>query len=170
MEDLVRLQELIDDSARRASPSLRASFGLPAQSLSAAQLVRRCDGVFQVVLATVTASGAPRCAPVGALFVAGRLYVPTGAGSHRARNIAERPALSMSLSDELGFALIVHGRGQIMGSSDSGFAAVEDAQYRARRTRVSDWGQGVFIAVEAESLFTYARDPAAYPQAAPVSR
>ncbi|GAQ51498.1 pyridoxamine 5'-phosphate oxidase family protein [Streptomyces acidiscabies] len=161
--ELAELQELIDDSVRRASPSLRASFGLPEQSLSAAQLVQRCAGVFQVVLATVTASGAPRCAPVGALIVGGKLYVPTGAQSHRARNLTERPALSLSLSAEDGFALIVHGTGRIMDASDPEFAAVEEAQFQARGTRVSDWGNGVFIAVEAESLFTYARDPAGNP-------
>ncbi|MFM9448269.1 pyridoxamine 5'-phosphate oxidase family protein [Streptomyces acidiscabies] len=162
--ELAGLQHLIDESVRRASPSLRSSFGLPEQSLSAAQLVRRCAGVFQVILATVTASGAPRCAPVGALFVGGRLYVPTSARSHRARNVAERPALSLSLSAEDGFALIVHGTGRIMGPSDPGFAAVEEAQFQARGARVSDWGQGVFIAVEAESLFTYARDPGSLPK------
>ncbi|MFC8717688.1 pyridoxamine 5'-phosphate oxidase family protein [Kitasatospora sp. NPDC057198] len=166
-EDLARLQELIDDSARRASPGLRASFGLPEQSLSAAQVVRRCDGVFQVVLATVTAAGEPRCAPVGALFVHGRLYVPTTAGSFRARNLAARPALSLSLAGDDGFALVAHGTGELVTPADPGFGEVEDAQSAARGTRVGDWGQGLFVRARLGSLFTYARDPKSYPPAEP---
>ncbi|MEV7021970.1 pyridoxamine 5'-phosphate oxidase family protein [Kitasatospora sp. NPDC093558] len=166
-EDLARLQDLIDDSARRASPGLRASFGLPEQSLSAAQLVRACDGVFRVVLATVTAAGEPRCAPVGALFVRGRLYIPTTAGTLRARNLAARPGLSLSLADDDGFALIAHGTGALVTPADPGFGEVEDAQFAARGARVGDWGQGLFVEARLGSLFTYARDPAGYPPAEP---
>ncbi|MFE1317626.1 pyridoxamine 5'-phosphate oxidase family protein [Kitasatospora phosalacinea] len=56
------------------------------------------------MLATVTAAGEPRCAPVGALFVRGRWYVPTTAGSSRARTLAARPALSLSLAGDDSFA------------------------------------------------------------------
>ncbi|WP_051966802.1 pyridoxamine 5'-phosphate oxidase family protein [Kitasatospora mediocidica] len=162
-QDLAVLQQLIDESARRASPAMRASFGLPEQSLTAAQLVRRCAGVFTAVLATTTAKGEPRCAPVGVLFHRGRLHVPTSADSNRARNLAARPALSLSLFDDAGFALIVHGSGVLVEPGHADFEALEDVQFAARGTRVSSWGRGVFIRIEADLLFSYARDPQGYP-------
>ena len=66
---LTRLQELIDRSIAGAGPFLRNAFEMPERSLSAQQLVERLDGARTVALATTTARGEPRVAPIGALFV-----------------------------------------------------------------------------------------------------
>ena len=67
-EDLQRLQTLLDDSIDRAGPFPRRSFEMPEHSLSAGQLAGHLQGSFTLALATVTARGEPRVAPIGALF------------------------------------------------------------------------------------------------------
>jgi hypothetical protein len=95
-DDLERLQSVLDRSVERASPFLRRSFEMPERSLSAADLAARLDGLLVVSLATVTAKGEPRVAPIDAVFLRGHFYVPTVAQAARARHLARRPGVSVT--------------------------------------------------------------------------
>jgi len=155
--DLERLQALLDDSISRATPFLRNSFQMPQRSLSAVQLVERLQGSLTVALATVTAGGEPRVAPVGALFVRGRFHVPTVAQAARARHLARRPAASVTYFEGTSLAVIAHGTATIVGTDDEDFDELEAVQVAAGSQSPREWqGDGVFLRVVARSLFTYA--------------
>ncbi|MEA2394131.1 MAG: hypothetical protein QOJ82_2022, partial [Solirubrobacteraceae bacterium] len=112
--DLQRLQALLDDSVARASPFLRSSFQMPERSLSAERLAAHLQGSLTVALATVTARGEPRVAPIAALFLRGSFHVPTVAESARARHVAQRPGVSLTYFEGTDLAVIAHGHAAIL--------------------------------------------------------
>jgi hypothetical protein len=164
--DLQRLQSLLDDSIARASPFLRSSFEMPSHSLSAAQLAGVLSGSLTVALATVTARGEPRVAPIAAFFLRGAFYVPTVAESARARHLAARPGASLTYYEGIDLAVLAHGQATIIASTDPSFAELDATQVECGNESVLEWGgEGVYLRLDPESLFTYARDPARYPPA-----
>ena len=162
-EDIARLEALLTRSTEQAGPFLRASFEMPAHSLSARQLIAYWQGVQTVALATVTARGEPRVAPIGAIFYRGQIYIPTVADAARTKHIARRPAVSLTHFVDDGLAIIVHGEAAIVRQDDPEFAPVEAIQRASRGTSVRDWGEGVYLRVDAHVIYTYAREVAAYP-------
>jgi hypothetical protein len=163
-EDLDRLQAMLDDSVGRAGAFLRSSFEMPEHSLSAPQLAAHLHGSLTVALATVTARGEPRVAPIGALFLHAWFYVPTVAESARARHLARRPAASLTYFEGTELAVIVHGQVMIIGAEDSDFAELDAAQVESGGQSVREWqGQGVYLRLEPATFYTYAGDPGRYP-------
>jgi Pyridoxamine 5'-phosphate oxidase len=156
--DLERLQRLLDDSARRASPFLRASFQIPARSLSAERLADRLDGGLTVALGTVTAGGEPRVAPIAAFFVHASFYVPTVAESARARHLARRPAVSLTYFEGTALAVIAHGNAEILDGNDPPFAELDAIQVEIGNQSVRQWhGTGIYLHVSPATLYTYER-------------
>ena len=162
-EDSARLEALLTRSIELAGPFLRSSFEMPAHSLAARQLIAYLQGVQTVALATVTARGEPRVAPIGAIFYRGQFYIPTVADAVRTKHIARRPAVSLTHFVDDGLAIIVHGKAAIVRQDDPEFAPVEAVQRASRGTSVREWGEGVYLRVDAHVIYTYARDVAAYP-------
>jgi hypothetical protein len=161
--DLERLQTLIDRSIEGAGPFLRSSFQMPEHSLSAAQLAAHLEGALTVALATVTARGEPRVAPISALFVRAAFHVPTVAQATRARHLAARPAASLTYFEAIDLAVIVHGRATIIDAAQADFAELDELHVQHTDSSVRDWsGDGVYLRIEPGSLFTFARDPARY--------
>jgi hypothetical protein len=159
-DDLERLQRLIDQSIERASPFFRRSFQMPEHSLAAAQLADHLQGSLTVALATVTARGEPRVAPIDALFVHGRFHVPTVAESVRARQLAKRPGASLTYFEGIDVAVIVHGEAEIVGEDQPGFKELDAIQISVGNQSPREWGgTGVYLRIEANSLFTFARYP-----------
>jgi hypothetical protein len=107
-EDLSALQALLDASHAASGVHLRRIFS-DERRVAAADLPGLLGGVQVTHLATVTAGGEPRVAPVDGLFYRGRLHVGTAADSQRARNIAARPQISASIAHGEEFALVLHG-------------------------------------------------------------
>jgi Pyridoxamine 5'-phosphate oxidase len=156
--DLEQLQALLDRSIERASPFLRSSFEMPEHSLAAEQLVARLDGRLTIALATVTARGEPRVAPIGAFFMRGRFHVPTVAEAARTRHIAKRPGVSVTYYEGTDFAMIAHGNASIIGQDDPDFAELDGVQVESGGQSPTTWqGNAVYLRIEAESLYTYAR-------------
>lgn len=108
-EDLERLQALLDDSHARAGAHLKFIFA-DERRVSAADLPPRLPGVQITHLATVTAAGEPRVAPVDGLFYRGALHFGTAPEAMRARHLRARPAVSASIADGEQFAVVIHGR------------------------------------------------------------
>ena len=158
-QDLQRLQALLDRSIEGAGDFLRSSFEMPERSLSAAQLVRFLQGIHTVALATVTRSGEPRVAPTDVLFYRGRFHVPTVTTSARTRHLAKRPAASLTLYEGNDLAFIVHGRAEVLGRDHPDFPLLEEVFREFGGGSVLDWGEGVYLRVEAEKLFTFVRHP-----------
>jgi hypothetical protein len=156
--DLRRLQELLDGSVERAGAFLRSAFEMPERSLSAPRLAARLDGMLTVALATTTANGEPRVAPIGAFFLHGTFFVPTVAESARARHLARRPGVSLTYYEGTELAVIVHGRAAIVGEDDPGFGELDAVQVACGGQSPREWsGRGVYLRIDAATIFTYAR-------------
>jgi Pyridoxamine 5'-phosphate oxidase len=156
--DIERLQALVDRSIEAAGPFLRNSFEMPQRSLSAQQLVDRLQGLRTVALATATAAGEPRVAPIGALFVRGAFHVPTVAQAARTRHLAARPAASLTYFEGTAMAVIAHGRVAIIDAGDPSFPELDGVQVECGGQSPTEWqGDAVFLRLDADRLFTYAR-------------
>src|SRR5262245_46347544 len=144
-EDIIELQALLDRSIAEAGAFLRDSFQMPNHSLSAAQLVVYLQGIQNVALATTTARGEPRVAPIGSLFYRGRFCIPTVAAAARARHIAQRPAVSLThfVGDDL--AIILHGRATALAPDHPDFAAIEQLHRSVNGQSPRDWGAGIYL-------------------------
>jgi Pyridoxamine 5'-phosphate oxidase len=161
--DLERLQALLDESVERAGPFLRSSFEMPEHSLSAAQLAGHLQGSLTVALATTTARGEPRVAPIGALFVHGSFHVPSVAQAARSRHLAARPAASLTYFEGNDLAVIAHGRVTIVDTADPDFGEIDALQVQSGAESPREWsGDAVYLRLEADRLFTYAREPERY--------
>lgn len=158
-EDIDRLQASLDVSIERAGDFLRRSFGIPDHSLSANELSQTLQGVLTVALATVTTNGEPRIAPIGALFYRGDFYIPTVATAARTRHIKKRPAVSLTYFAKEDIAIIVHGSATIITPNHQDFEKLEELLRTYSNASVSSWGEGVYLHIHAETIYTYTRHP-----------
>jgi Pyridoxamine 5'-phosphate oxidase len=158
-DDLERLQALIDRSIEGAGAFLRSAFEMPDRSLSAQQLVDRLQGSLTVALATTTARGEPRVAPINALFVRAAFHVPTVAEAARTRHLAARPAASLTYFEGTNLAVVAHGRVAIIDTTDPAFAELDAVQVQSGNESPTEWqGDAVYLRLDADRLFTYARE------------
>jgi hypothetical protein len=161
--DLERLQALLDGSIEGAGPFLRSSFEMPEHSLSAGQLAGHLQGSLTVALATTTARGEPRVAPINALFVRGAFCVPSVAQAARTRHLVKRPAASLTYFEGNDLAVIAHGEVAVVTDGEPAFEEFDALQVAAGKQSPREWsGDGVYLRLEAATLFTYARDPGRY--------
>lgn len=162
-EDLKRLSRLIEHSHENAGTFLRSAFEIPTRSLTPGQLTTRLTGAVTVVLATVTSSGSPITAPVLALFYRSAFYIPTVQTALRTRHIRRNPAVSLSLYEGNDFAVIVHGRAEPVGPESPNFTTLVELQIEYNGSDVRDWGDPLFLRVDADRLYTFARYPHQFP-------
>jgi hypothetical protein len=158
-EDQQMLADLIARSNNNAGAFLKHSFEIPAKSLSAGQLIRRLDGVVTLALGTVSSRGVPRVAPVIALFYRGAFHVPTVRDALRTRHVLNNPNVSLTLYEGNDFAVIVHGTTTIVDPNDDRFCELVELQKQHAGSNVLDWGDAVYIRVDATHLYTFARYP-----------
>ncbi|HZU71043.1 MAG TPA: GNAT family N-acetyltransferase [Ktedonobacteraceae bacterium] len=158
-EDIERLQALLDHSIERAGTFLRRSFQMPEHSLTASELIDCWQDVRTVALATVTTKGEPRVAPIGSLLYRGDIYIPTVATAARTRHIQKRPAVSLTLFHENGLAIIVHGSATVITPDHEDFETLENLLYASTHTKAGEWGDGVYLRIEADAIYTYSRHP-----------
>jgi nitroimidazol reductase NimA-like FMN-containing flavoprotein (pyridoxamine 5'-phosphate oxidase superfamily) len=117
LDDIDRLQRLLDDSAAGAGPHLRGII-TGDRRLSAAQLSRVLQGMRLLVVATVTADGRPLVGPVDGYFLHGSFYFSSGRDSVRMRHLAARPAVSATHLPGEQLAVTVHGRAELFDLLD----------------------------------------------------
>ena len=162
-DDLRGLQALLDRSIDAAGPFLRNSFQMPEHSLSADRLAGHLQGSLTVALATTTARGEPRVAPISALFVRAAFCVPSIAQAARTRHLAQRPAASLTYFEGNDLAVIAHGRVVIVGAGEPAFDEIDALQVAAGNESPRGWsGDAVYLRLEADRVFTYVRDPTRY--------
>ena len=136
---------------------------MPEHSLTVAQLVRYLETDRVVALATTTARGAPRVAPVVSVFFGGRFYIPTSSTSTRARHATARPEISLTHYVDIEVAIIAHGVAALVGPAHPDFAPLNAHYQAAWFQQLCERGDGVYVRLDARALFTYARDPGAFP-------
>jgi nitroimidazol reductase NimA-like FMN-containing flavoprotein (pyridoxamine 5'-phosphate oxidase superfamily) len=154
-QDLEALQALLDASHAAANPHLR-SIWADERRVAAADLPARLAGVQVTHLATVTARGEPRVAPVDGIFFRGALHVGTAPEAMRARHLRARPQVSASIADGEDFAVVIHGRAHELDMD----APAQDA-LRAHYTDIYGAGWEAFRQgnpywrIEAVRMFTF---------------
>ncbi|MGZ4208255.1 MAG: pyridoxamine 5'-phosphate oxidase family protein [Actinomycetota bacterium] len=168
--DLAALQRLIDDSFGSAGSHLLSIFD-EQRRLSAAQLSELLVGVRVLNLATVTATGEPRVAPVDGHFHRGRWYFGSSDDSARFRHLRVRPAVSAAHTIGERLAVIVHGTAveiDVMSPDHAGLLAQLKETY-GKDPAFTDylaehhggdwdgWFSGVAYArIDAKKMFTFA--------------
>ncbi|HEY7293715.1 MAG TPA: pyridoxamine 5'-phosphate oxidase family protein [Dehalococcoidia bacterium] len=160
--DIARLQALIDRGIAQAGPFLRSSFEMPEHSLSARQVIAVFNGNTVVALSTATASGEPRVAPIGCLLISGDFYIPTTRTAARYRMVARQPKVSLTAFEGVDLAVIVQGRARPLNQDTAEFARIDAVHVELGGTSPRGWGKpgdGCYLAIEPESIITYARYP-----------
>ena len=107
-EDIEALQRLLDESHAQAGRHLRDIFN-DERRIPAAELPALLPGVQLLSLATVTAKGEPRVAPVDGLFFRGAFWFGSAQDSARFRHVRRNPAVSAAHTRGEELAVIVHG-------------------------------------------------------------
>ena len=154
--ELRALQDLLDETARHAGPHLRSIF-TPARAVTATDLAARVRGRRQAAVATVTARGEPRVAPVDVLLLHGRFWFGTHASAARVRHLRARPAVSLTSFESDTFAVIAHGRATLVEFGDEQFADVDAAfvsVYGGTPSTAAE--RSVYVRVDATALHTLA--------------
>jgi hypothetical protein len=127
-DDLAVLQRLLDESHARAGSHLRAIVD-DVHRVGAADLARLLTGVNVLDVATVTAGGEPRVAPVDGIFYRGRWYFGSSTDSARFRHLRRRSAVSACHTRGEELAVIVHGRATMISLDDPEQAGFADALF-----------------------------------------
>jgi Pyridoxamine 5'-phosphate oxidase len=163
-DELDELQALIDRSFANAGPHLLAIM-TPERRLNAPQVVRYLDGIKHISLATVTARGEPRVAPLDSYFVHGRFVASTGGRSIRLGHMRTRSAVSLAhvVGDEV--AVVVNGRAEIIERGQTQADELDRIATGIYGSSPFSWGEGVvFIRVQPDVMFAYAFRPENFPE------
>lgn len=168
-DDIAWLQALLDRSYARAGQHLR-SITTPARRIPAAELGALLPGVQIIDLATVTADGRPRVAPVDGLFFRGRWYFSSDRSSLRFRNLVARPHVSAAHTRGEEISIVVHGTARLFSFDDPDQAAFRDYAHEVYVPLYGEeWkefaaGQDIFCArIDPELMFTFRMDKARLP-------
>jgi pyridoxine/pyridoxamine 5'-phosphate oxidase len=140
--EIAALQELLDASFARASEHL-TSIMAPQRRLSAEQLVADLTGIAVLNVATVTARGEPRISAVDGHFLHGRWHFTTDAASPKARQLAARPALSVSYTPRDGYGVFCHGRARLLERDTPEFSALHDHCVQTYGQSPDEWGGNI---------------------------
>lgn len=155
LEDLARLQRLLDHSHERAGAHLRSIF-TPERRLSAEELAQLLIGVNVLALGTVTSTCEPRVAPVDGLFHRGAFVFGSSPESVRFRHLRRNPAVSGTHTRGEALGVVVHGRAREL---DLGDAEHEDLVEYLHEVYPDwdEWAAGSpYAVIDAERLYTFA--------------
>lgn len=71
----------------------------------------------------------------------------------------QRPATSLTLYEGDDLAVILHGKAEVLDQDHPDFPPLEEALRGSGGGSVLQWVEGVYLRVEAEKLYTFARHP-----------
>jgi Pyridoxamine 5'-phosphate oxidase len=153
------MQDLLDRSTARAGRHLRSIFR-PEDSLSAEEVAAFFQGKRQIAVATVTAHGQPRVAPVDALLIHGQFCFGTHETAMRVRHLRRRPDVSLTYFEGDSLAIIVHGRAELLFFGQPDFTELDEAFVASYGgTPSTREERSVYARVEPTTMFTFARRP-----------
>ncbi|MBP2329390.1 hypothetical protein JOF56_009775 [Kibdelosporangium banguiense] len=154
-EDLRRTQALIDDSHGRAGAHLRSIMSDPSR-ISAEELSGLLTGVQVLNVATVTAAGQPRVAPVDGLFYRGQFWFGSSHDSVRFRHLRRRPAISATHTRGEALAVIVHGTAHEVDLGSAAGGPFRDYCLEVYGQDWYSWGApAAYARIDAEKMFTF---------------
>lgn len=157
--ELATMQELLEASAAGAGAHLGDIF-TDENRPDAAGVCRAMNGMCLVTVATVTADGRPISGPLDGYLLHGELWASSSPDSVRVRHLRTRPAVSATYLPDAQFALIVHGRAELMALHSDAAAelrqAMLDHYVPLQGASFAEWLadlDGVAIRIEADKLF-----------------
>ncbi len=133
-DDLIVLQRALDESDAAAGEHLRSIFR-PERRLTAEQVVEELRGVFVLHLATVTAAGEPRVAPIDGLFFRGHFWFGFPPGAVRIAHVRKRPQVSATYTKGEQVCVLAHE----VEKGGPGYAAYEAHAREAYTPAVWDY-------------------------------
>jgi hypothetical protein len=152
-DDVNAVQQLLDRTYERAGEHLRSIFQ-PELRIHARELTELLEGMTLLSLATVTATGEPRVAPVDGIFYRGRFWFGSSPSSLRFAHIRVRPAVSANHTRGEELAVIVHGHASMVDGRDPSYAGFADVCRRIYGSQWDDWGDdAAYARIEATHLY-----------------
>ncbi|TCP56889.1 pyridoxamine 5'-phosphate oxidase [Tamaricihabitans halophyticus] len=164
-DELHSLQALLDTSLSGSSSHLN-SIVRPAEStLDAKQIVRVCQGMCTLAIATVTRRGEPRISGADGHLLHGRWIFGTHRQAAKARHLAARPGISATfmLGEQLG--IFTHGHAVPLNpegtSSDPTWSTVRDYLVNHYDGDGDDpfWDENVWYRIDPSWMVAYSADP-----------
>jgi PPOX class probable F420-dependent enzyme len=108
------------------------------------QVERRLQTEQNLWLATVRPDGAPHLVPIWFVWVAGKIYLCTGADSVKVRNLMQNPHVSIALEDGA-HPVVIEGQAQPIGVVPKPVIAAFQKKYDWNISNDSEYNQVVEI-------------------------
>ena len=108
-DELHSLQVLLDTSLADSSSHLRSIIRPGESTLDAERVVRVCQGMCTLAIATVTRRGEPRISGADGHLLHGRWIVGTHRQAAKARHLAARPGISATFMRGEQLVIFTHG-------------------------------------------------------------
>jgi PPOX class probable F420-dependent enzyme len=108
------------------------------------QVERRLQTEQNLWLATVRPSGTPHLVPIWFVWVAGKIYLCTGAASVKVRNLLQNPRVSIALEDG-SQPLVIEGRARPIGAAPQPVIAAFKKKYDWNISTDGEYNQVVEI-------------------------
>ncbi len=154
-EDFARLQGILDVSYARGGEHLQSIF-MARKRLTAEAMVELLPGVQILNLATVTAAGEPRVAPVDGLFYRGDFWFGSSPDSVRFRHIRKRPAVSAAHVRGEELAILVHGTAEIVDVKSPELEPFRAYCLETYGESWNDFGEpAMYARIEARTIFAH---------------
>jgi uncharacterized pyridoxamine 5'-phosphate oxidase family protein len=154
-DDLAEVQRLLDESHASGGAHLRSIFTEKAR-IPASKLPDLLPGVQVLVVATVTALGEPRAAPVDGLFYRGRFWFGSSHASARFRHLRSRPQVSAVHVRGEELAIVVHGRARLVDLTQPEHAGFREYCGEVYGKQWSSWGAASpYARIDPSRMFTF---------------
>ncbi|MBO0828975.1 MAG: pyridoxamine 5'-phosphate oxidase family protein [Streptosporangiales bacterium] len=163
--DLDRLQSLLDESLARSTEHLRSIVRPGERSLTARQLAHELTGMRLLVVATTTARGEPRTSAADGHFLRGRWVFSTSGTAAKARQLAARPAVSVTHLDGERLGVFTHGSVERLAPGHPDFGWVDEHLTEHYGSSPTTWGPDIpYFRVEPTWTVAYAADASEFPE------
>jgi hypothetical protein len=163
--ELHELQVLLDTSLAGSSSHLK-SIVLPGErTLDAEQVVRICQGMCTLAIATVTRRGEPRISGADGHLLHGRWIIGTHRQAAKARHLAARPGISATYMRGEQLGIFTHGHAVPLNpegsSSDPAWPTVRDYLVNHYGGDGDDpsWDESVWYRITPSWMVAYSSDP-----------
>ncbi|WP_367127788.1 pyridoxamine 5'-phosphate oxidase family protein [Saccharothrix sp. HUAS TT1] len=165
-DELHSLQVLLDTSLAGSSSHLKSIIRPGERTLNAEQVVRVCQGMCTLAIATVTRRGEPRISGADGHLLHGRWIIGTHRQAAKARHLAARPGISATFMRGEQLGIFTHGHAVALNpegaGSDPTWPAIRDHLVNHYDGDSDDpfWEDNVWYRIDPSWMVAYSTDPA----------
>lgn len=164
-DELRSLQVLLDTSWDGSSSHLKSIIRPGESSLDAEQVVRFCQGMCTLAIATVTRRGEPRISGADGHFLHGRWIVGTHRQAAKAQHLAARPGISATFMRGEQLGIFTHGHAVPLNpegaNSDPTWPTIRNYLVNHYDSDDDDpfWDESVWYRIDPSWMVAYSPDP-----------